>query len=146
MPASLTKTKDSNKVDSYWQKICDLEDLMNSKHGCSISKSNLSDMSAGSARRRLSKLYSTFLFCLSEMVLGWFLRQLSFCPVTKLTSFLERIRCSVGIISTAREDWVPSTDSSVAEVKDERIPKVSVVPKGRSDSESLHTVERAQAD
>ncbi|XP_059313551.1 DExH-box ATP-dependent RNA helicase DExH7, chloroplastic isoform X2 [Lycium ferocissimum] len=53
---------------------------------------------------------------------------------------------SVGIISTAREDWVPSADSSVAEVKDERIPKVSVVPKGRSDSESLRTVERSQAD
>ncbi|KAM3235716.1 hypothetical protein P3L10_015753 [Capsicum annuum] len=48
---------------------------------------------------------------------------------------------SVGIISIAREDWVPSADSSVAEVKDERIPKVSDVPKGRSDSESLHTVE-----
>ncbi|PHT48318.1 hypothetical protein CQW23_12526 [Capsicum baccatum] len=86
------------------------------------------------------------------MVLGWFLRQLSSCPMTKLTSFLERIRCmcseycSVGIISTAREDWVPSTDSLVAEVNDDRIPKVSVVPKGRSDSESLRTVERAQAD
>ncbi|OIT26180.1 PREDICTED: DExH-box ATP-dependent RNA helicase DExH7, chloroplastic-like isoform X1 [Nicotiana attenuata] len=53
---------------------------------------------------------------------------------------------SVGIISTAREDWVPSADSSVAEVKDERKPEVSVVPKGRSDSESLRTVERAQAD
>ncbi|XP_055816324.1 DExH-box ATP-dependent RNA helicase DExH7, chloroplastic-like isoform X1 [Solanum dulcamara] len=53
---------------------------------------------------------------------------------------------SVGIISTAREDWVPSADSSVAEVKDEKIPKVSVLPKGRSDSESLRTVERAQAD
>lgn len=34
----------------------------------------------------------------------------------------------------------------MAEVKDEKIPKVSVVPKGRSDSESLCTVERAQAD
>ncbi|XP_027773875.1 DExH-box ATP-dependent RNA helicase DExH7, chloroplastic isoform X2 [Solanum pennellii] len=53
---------------------------------------------------------------------------------------------SVGIISTARQDWVPSADSSVAEVKDENIPTVSVVPKGRSDSESLRTVERAQAD
>ncbi|KAF3644776.1 hypothetical protein FXO38_19980 [Capsicum annuum] len=38
------------------------------KHGCAISKSNLSNMSVGSARRRLSKLYSAFLFCLSEMV------------------------------------------------------------------------------
>ncbi|PHT83196.1 hypothetical protein T459_11639 [Capsicum annuum] len=115
MPASPIKTKGYSKIDSYWQKICDLEDLMNSKaytcsiesileeyipfsnpklkickhmdilftlflsfardlkrlkekHGCAISKSNLSNMSVGSARRRLSKLYSAFLFCLSEMV------------------------------------------------------------------------------
>ncbi|XP_027768905.1 endoribonuclease Dicer homolog 2-like [Solanum pennellii] len=37
------------------------------KHECSITKSTLSDKSAASAKRRLSKLYSAFLFCLSEM-------------------------------------------------------------------------------
>ncbi|PHU17552.1 hypothetical protein BC332_13247 [Capsicum chinense] len=174
------------------------------KHECSISKSNLTDTSA--ARRRLSKLYSAFLFCLSEMG-AWmdFEGELDVCAqniVRDFSSDSSKIfsarlpygcigqlvvifrlmwmmdMChpklivfsslfsstgnelplkfssgtsqlnegSVGIISIAREDWVPSADSSVAEVKDERIPKVSDVPKGRSDSESLHTVERAQVD
>uniref|UniRef100_A0A0V0J0M9 Putative ovule protein n=1 Tax=Solanum chacoense TaxID=4108 RepID=A0A0V0J0M9_SOLCH len=114
MTASPIKSKGASTAHSYWQKIRDLENLMNSKvytcssesvlaeyipfsnpklkiyehvdipctlfntlaqdlerlrekHECSISKSNLSSMSAGSARRRLSKLYLAFLFCLSEM-------------------------------------------------------------------------------
>ncbi|XP_055829779.1 endoribonuclease Dicer homolog 2 [Solanum dulcamara] len=114
MTASPIKSKGSSTADSYWQKIHDLENLMNSKvytcssesvlaeyipfsnpklkiyehvdipctlfvtlardlerlkekHECSISKSNLSFMSAGSARTRLSKLHTAFLFCLSEM-------------------------------------------------------------------------------
>ncbi|KAM3235717.1 hypothetical protein P3L10_015754 [Capsicum annuum] len=62
MLASLIKTKACQVVI---RKFHDLEDIMNSKHECSISKSNLTHMSA--ARRRLSKLYSAFLFCLSEM-------------------------------------------------------------------------------
>ncbi|KAH0775686.1 hypothetical protein KY290_007097 [Solanum tuberosum] len=37
------------------------------KHECSISKSNMCYKSAESAKRRLSKLHSAFLFCLSEM-------------------------------------------------------------------------------
>ncbi|KAG5574730.1 hypothetical protein H5410_054864, partial [Solanum commersonii] len=37
------------------------------KHECSISKSNLSYKSDGFAKRPVSKLYSAFLFCLSEM-------------------------------------------------------------------------------
>ncbi|XP_015169591.1 endoribonuclease Dicer homolog 2-like isoform X2 [Solanum tuberosum] len=128
MTASPIKSKGSSTADSYWQKIRDLENLMNSKvytcgsesvlaeyipfsnpklkiykhvdipctlflslahdleqlkekHDCSISKSNLSFMSAGTARRRLSKLYSAFLFCLSEMG-AW----LAF----KATEFLSR--------------------------------------------------------
>ncbi|KAK4359766.1 hypothetical protein RND71_021995 [Anisodus tanguticus] len=44
----------------------DLESLKE-KHEDSISTSNLSYLSAGSAKRRLSKLYSAFLFCLIEM-------------------------------------------------------------------------------
>ncbi|XP_047256670.1 endoribonuclease Dicer homolog 2-like [Capsicum annuum] len=44
----------------------DLE-MLKGKHECSISKSNMSDNSAGSARKRLSKLHSAFLFCLTEM-------------------------------------------------------------------------------
>ncbi|KAH0777655.1 hypothetical protein KY290_009066 [Solanum tuberosum] len=114
MTASPIKSKGASTAHSYWQKIRDLENLMNSKvytcssesvlaeyipfsnpklkiyehvdipctlfntlaqdlerlkekHECSISKSNLSSMSAGSARRRLSKLHLAFLFCLSEM-------------------------------------------------------------------------------
>ncbi|KAL3355451.1 hypothetical protein AABB24_019498 [Solanum stoloniferum] len=114
MTASPIKSKGASTAHSYWQKIRDLENLMNSKvytcssesvlaeyipfsnpklkiyehadipctlfntlaqdlerlkekHECSISKSNLSSMSAGSAMRRLSKLYLAFLFCLSEM-------------------------------------------------------------------------------
>ncbi|PHT81580.1 hypothetical protein T459_14595 [Capsicum annuum] len=137
------------------------------KHECSISKSNLTHMSA--ARRRLSKLYSAFLFCLSEMgawmdfevnfVPCWLMWMMDMChpklivfsslfssagnelPLKFSSGTSQLNEGSVGIISIAREDWVPSADSSVAEVKDERIPKVSDVPKGRSDSESLHTVE-----
>ncbi|KAK4707858.1 hypothetical protein R3W88_028783 [Solanum pinnatisectum] len=114
MTASPIKSKGASTAHSYWQKIRDLENLMNSKvytcssesvlaeyipfsnpklkiyehmdipctlfntlaqdlerlkekHECSISKSNLSSMSAGSARKRLSKLFLAFLFCLSEM-------------------------------------------------------------------------------
>ncbi|CAN4114972.1 unnamed protein product [Withania somnifera] len=37
------------------------------KHDCLISKSELPDMRAASARRRLARLYSDFSFCLSEM-------------------------------------------------------------------------------
>ncbi|NP_001316343.1 endoribonuclease Dicer 2d isoform X3 [Solanum lycopersicum] len=46
--------------------VHDLERLKE-KHECLISQSNLSFMRDGSARRRLSKLHSNFLFCLSEM-------------------------------------------------------------------------------
>ncbi|CAN4126640.1 unnamed protein product [Withania somnifera] len=114
MTASPIKSKGSSTANSYWKRIRDLENLMNSKvytcgsesilaeyipfsnpklkiyehvdipctlslslthdlqmlkekHECSISKSKLSSMSAGSARKKLSKLYSAFLFCLSEM-------------------------------------------------------------------------------
>ncbi|KAM3283045.1 endoribonuclease Dicer 2 [Capsicum chacoense] len=70
VPFSNLKLKIYKRVDIpcklFLSLARDLERLKE-KHECSISKSNLSDMSARSARRRLSRLYSAFLFCLSEM-------------------------------------------------------------------------------
>lgn len=52
---------------------------------------------------------------------------------------------SVGIISTAREDWVPSTDSSAAGTREE-IPEVFITTKEQRDNETLDSVEFSQAD
>ncbi|CAK9165421.1 unnamed protein product [Ilex paraguariensis] len=51
---------------------------------------------------------------------------------------------SVGIISTAREDWNPSADES-AETKNE-LPEVSVKIKGRWDDDTLDSRQPSQAD
>lgn len=52
---------------------------------------------------------------------------------------------SVGIISTAREDWVPSTDSSAAGTREE-ISEVFITTKEQRVNETLDSVERSQAD
>ncbi|XP_060186301.1 endoribonuclease Dicer homolog 2-like isoform X1 [Lycium barbarum] len=70
IPFSNTKLKIYQNVNNSCTLFLSLaHDLkrLKEKHECSISKSNLSYMSAGSATRRLTKLYKAFLFCLSEM-------------------------------------------------------------------------------
>ncbi|CAI9103779.1 OLC1v1002330C1 [Oldenlandia corymbosa var. corymbosa] len=64
---------------------------------------------------------------------------------------LTFINCSypyqghVGVVSTAREDWVPTVDSSRDESKDD-IQKFSVKVKGQRDEETLDSLQLSQAD
>ncbi|XP_059648206.1 DExH-box ATP-dependent RNA helicase DExH7, chloroplastic isoform X1 [Cornus florida] len=51
---------------------------------------------------------------------------------------------SIGIVSTAREDWSPSLNSS-AKIEEER-PEISVRVKGRSDDVALDSCQPSQAD
>lgn len=52
---------------------------------------------------------------------------------------------SIRVISTAREDWVPSANDSEAESR-ERIPEISVRVKGWRDDESLDSLHHSQAN
>lgn len=52
---------------------------------------------------------------------------------------------SVGVVSIAREDWVPTTDSSPEESKDELL-NFSVKVKGQRDDETLESSQLSQAD
>lgn len=70
IPFSTPKLKIYQHVDIpctlFVSLVSDLIKLKD-KYEDAISQSSLSDLSAGSARKRLSKLYSSFIFCLSEL-------------------------------------------------------------------------------
>ncbi|KAG5574731.1 hypothetical protein H5410_054865 [Solanum commersonii] len=86
------------------------------KHECSISKSNLSYKSVGSAKRRVSKLYSAFLFCLSEMGVWLAFKAAEFLSQEE-TDFFSQIR----MLNICHQSSLSSRDSSrVQDLKDLR--------------------------
>ena len=52
---------------------------------------------------------------------------------------------SIGIISTAREDWTPSAHSS-GNIEDDEKPVISIRIKGQRDDDSLDSRQQSQAD
>lgn len=50
----------------------------------------------------------------------------------------------VGIISTARHDWTPLEDSSVA--TENEMPEISIKSKGQKKVDSLDSFQKSQAD
>ncbi|PPR81130.1 hypothetical protein GOBAR_AA39584 [Gossypium barbadense] len=77
MTASPINTKGANSADGYWQKIHELETIMNSKdndnrctgfqHECSLDNLDLEASAAESTRRKISKMHSALIHCLDEL-------------------------------------------------------------------------------
>ncbi|XP_031124357.1 DExH-box ATP-dependent RNA helicase DExH7, chloroplastic isoform X2 [Ipomoea triloba] len=82
-----------------------------------------------------------------EAALDWLCLNLSGdeLPLKFAGGTLHSNEGSVGIISTAREDWVPSTDSSAAGTREE-ISEAFITTKEQRVNETLDSVERSQAD
>ncbi|XP_019173848.1 PREDICTED: DExH-box ATP-dependent RNA helicase DExH7, chloroplastic isoform X2 [Ipomoea nil] len=82
-----------------------------------------------------------------EAALDWLCLNLSGdeLPLKFAGGTLHSNEGSVSIISTAREDWVPSTDSSAAGTREE-ISEVFITTKEQRVNETLDSVERSQAD